>query len=174
VLCLASGAVESVGGASDKSFGEALGRACRSLCDQLAWDGEGVTRLIRLRVSGASDEVEAGRVAKSVIDSPLVKCAVHGGDANWGRLIMAIGKSGVAVDPTGVSISIGQCGEAVRLFEEGEPAALDDKRQAALDVEMGRDEVWMTIELGRGKWTGVWTGVDLSHDYVSINADYTT
>jgi glutamate N-acetyltransferase/amino-acid N-acetyltransferase len=185
VLCLASGTAggdaaapdaraDGSGVGSGVGLGVGLAGVCRSLCDQLAWDGEGVTRLIRLRVAGARDEAEAGQVARSVIDSPLVKCAVHGGDANWGRLIMAIGKSGADVDPAEVSISLGACGEAVRLLDKGRPATLDATRQAALDAAMQRDEVAMTIDLGQGTWWGTWTGVDLSREYVTINADYTT
>ncbi|MEM6334018.1 MAG: bifunctional glutamate N-acetyltransferase/amino-acid acetyltransferase ArgJ [Planctomycetota bacterium] len=171
VLVLAGGRGESADrGAVEAALGEVSG----ALCDQLAWDGEGVTRLIRLEVAGAADEGEAGRVARSVIDSPLVKCAVHGGDPNWGRLVMAIGKSGAAVEPSAVSIAVGRGGAAVGMLERGEPVALGDEQRAALDAAMGGDEVWLTIDLGRGSWSGVWTGVDLSKGYVSINADYTT
>ncbi|MEO0965797.1 MAG: bifunctional glutamate N-acetyltransferase/amino-acid acetyltransferase ArgJ [Planctomycetota bacterium] len=170
VLCLAS---DEVGGAGPGLDG-ALAITSAALCDQLAWDGEGVTRLIRLRVAGAADEVEADKIARSVIDSPLVKCAVHGADPNWGRLIMAIGKSGVPLDPAEVSVSIGSGDKPVRLIGGGQPCELDETQRQALAANMSADEVHMTIGLGRGAWEGVWTGVDLSREYVAINADYTT
>lgn len=171
VLCLASGVAGETEPASLEGL---LGRVSGRLCDQLAWDGEGVTRLIRLRVIGSADEAEAGRVARSVIDSPLVKCAVHGADPNWGRLVMAIGKSGVPLDPADVSVSIGQGDAAVPLIDGGEPVELSEAQRQTLDASMSADEVHMTIGLGRGAWEGVWTGVDLSREYVTINADYTT
>ncbi|MEM9251574.1 MAG: bifunctional glutamate N-acetyltransferase/amino-acid acetyltransferase ArgJ [Planctomycetota bacterium] len=171
VLCLASSESDR---AKAPQLGEGLLAVSHGLCDQLAWDGEGVTRLIRVLIMGAADEDEAGRVARSVIDSPLVKCAVHGADPNWGRLIMAIGKAGVPLDPARVSVSIGVAGVVVPLIEGGQPCELDASQRKALEVSMSGDQVYINIGLGRGSWEGMWTGVDLSREYVTINADYTT
>lgn len=151
-------------------FGEALGSLCRELAEQLVRDGEGVTRLMDVAVRGAATPLDADRVGRSVVDSPLVKTALHGGDPNWGRLVMAVGKSGAKLDPGSLTIRLG----GVAVLEGGEPAALDSGDVDALRSLMRRDRVAVEIDLGMGDAEADWLGCDLSRDYIVINAEYTT
>ncbi len=173
LLCLASSAGPALEGAALLT---ALREGCRDLTEQLAWDGEGVTRLLRVRVRGAADATDADRVGRAVVDSPLVKCAVHGGDANWGRLVMAVGKSGAAVDADRVSITCLGRGEHadVVLLSHGQPAPRTPADQQRLDALMLHDQVVFELSLGTGTTDADWLGCDLSREYITINADYTT
>lgn len=172
VLVLANGASgASVDAADDElAFAAALHDLCADLGEQLVRDGEGVTRLMRVTVTGAATERDADRVGRSVVDSPLVKCALHGGDANWGRLVMAVGKSGATLDPLRLSITVG----GVVLLRDGEPVPRKAPEQRKLETAMQRDDVPYLIDLGQGEATATWIGCDLSREYVAINADYTT
>ena len=146
----------------------ALGEVCLDLTRQIAADGEGATRLLVVTVDGARDEAQARRVAKAVVNSPLVKTAVHGADPNWGRVAMAVGKchDDTDIDQTRVVIRFGD--------QEVYPTLLDDAGLAQLSTTMKGDEVRIGVTLGTG--TAAWTvyGCDLSDGYVRINADYTT
>src|SRR5690606_32619206 len=97
----------SASGRDYGAFREALIDLCRDLAEQIVRDGEGATKVFRVRVVGARSEREADRVGKAVVDSPLVKCAVHGGDPNWGRITTAAGYSGAAIQPAKMSLWIG-------------------------------------------------------------------
>lgn len=174
VMILANGAAENATitgpGADHAALAAALTDLCRDLCEQLVWDGEGVTRLLRIRIEGAGSAKDADRVGRAIADSPLVKCAAHGGDPNWGRLVMAVGKSGAKIDPAKLTISL--AGKTV--FKDGQPTKLGLNPTAALERAMQRDELPMTIELGVGSAAADWLGCDLSREYITINADYTT
>ena len=147
---------------------DALEQVCTDLTRQLAADGEGATKLLVVRVDGARDDAQAKRVAKAIVNSPLVKTAVHGADPNWGRVAMAVGKceDDTDIDETAVVIRFGS--------QEVYPAAVDDAGLEALAAVMARDEVEISVSLGiaAGQWTVY--GCDLSDGYVRINADYTT
>ena len=165
-VVLASGAAGAVDGAA---LERALYDVCASLTRQIASDGEGATKLLEVTVDDATDDAQAKRVAKAIVNSPLVKTAVHGADPNWGRVAMAVGKSTTAdaVDQAKVVIRFGR--------QEVYPAAVDDAGLDALAAYMRGDEVRIHVSLGTGG-TGaatVW-GCDLSDGYVRINADYTT
>jgi glutamate N-acetyltransferase/amino-acid N-acetyltransferase len=168
-LVLASGAsrapsIEREGPAFD-AFRGALAEAARRLAELLVRDGEGVTRLAEVRVEGARTAGDADRVARTVAESPLVKTALHGGDPNWGRVLAAVGRSGVALDASRVSIWIGD----VHVAEAGAARAYDES--AAADA-MREDPVRLRVRLGEGEATGwIWTS-DFSHGYVDINAHY--
>jgi glutamate N-acetyltransferase/amino-acid N-acetyltransferase len=142
---------------------------CRDLAQAVVRDGEGATKFITIDVGGARDEGEARQVAYSIAHSPLVKTAMFASDANWGRIIMAIGKAGVAgLDPSGVSVALGE----VRLIESGEPHPSYREEFGASVV--ARPEFSIRVGLGRGAaQTTIWT-CDLSYDYVKINAEYRT
>jgi glutamate N-acetyltransferase / amino-acid N-acetyltransferase len=142
---------------------------CRELAQSIVRDGEGATKFITVDVGGARDEAEARQVAYSIAHSPLVKTAMFASDANWGRIIMAIGKAGVAgLDPSGVSMALGE----VRLIENGEPHPNYREEFGTAVVE--RPEFAIRIGLGRGSAQAtIWT-CDLSYDYVKINAEYRT
>ncbi len=162
-------------GASGKEFGEleigdftaALTEVCTNLAKQLVRDGEGATRFVEIVVSGAREESDAARVAKSIANSPLVKTALYGGDANWGRVVCAAGYSGIAVEPTQMKLWFGE----VNVFANGMPADFDE---ADSTRALAGKDVFIRLDLGQGSAsTTVWT-CDLSHDYVTINGKYRT
>jgi len=150
------------------AFEQALYEVALSLTRQTARDGEGATTLIEVRVDGARDDDQARRVAKAIVNSPLVKTAVHGADPNWGRVAMAIGKCSddIDIDQERVVIRFGDA--------EVYPRLLDDDTLAGLSRYLKGDEVLIHVSLGIA--TGGFTafGCDLSDGYVRINADYTT
>ena len=177
LLALASGAAENptLDSADDNynRFAEALTDLCRDLAHQVVRDGEGATRVFRVQVVGARSEREADRVAGAVVNSPLVKTAVHGGDANWGRIVTAAGYSGAAIQPLRMSLTIG--GEkGVCVYNQGVPTDLPHRDLRRLAKLMNKPEVTVTLDLGRGERRVEWFGCDLSREYVTINADYTT
>lgn len=151
-------------------FTEALTELCRDLCYQLVKDGEGVTRLMRVRIVGAASEKDADRVGRSIVDSPLVKTALHGADPNWGRIAMAAGKADVKLSKDKLSIRIG----GMSIYELGQPTKLGLNPPAKLEKAMGKKEVLIEVDLGLGQAEAEWLGCDLSRQYITINADYTT
>lgn len=146
----------------------ALGEVCLDLTRQLAADGEGATKLLTVTVTGARDDDQARRVAKAILNSPLVKTAVNGADPNWGRVVMAIGKCSddTDIDQDRVTVSFGGT--------EVYPGDVGEKGLAALEGYLRGDQVEISADLGiaDGGWTVY--GCDLSDGYVRINADYTT
>jgi glutamate N-acetyltransferase / amino-acid N-acetyltransferase len=143
----------------------ALTDAARRLARMLVRDGEGVTCIAEVRVEGAATPEAADRIARTVAESPLVKTALHGGDPNWGRVLAAIGRAGIPLDASRVSIWIGD----VQVAEGGAALEYDEKTAAAA---MREDPVRLRIRLGEGDAAGwMWTS-DFSHGYVDINAHY--
>jgi glutamate N-acetyltransferase / amino-acid N-acetyltransferase len=158
------GAVVAEGGTFN-AFRRGLSEAARRLAEMLVRDGEGVTKIAEVRVEGARTAAEADRVARVVAESPLVKTALHGGDPNWGRILAAAGRAGVALDIDRVSIWIGD----VWVAEDGHARAYEEKDAARA---MQEDPVRFRIRLGEGIASGwIWTS-DFSHGYVDINAHY--
>jgi glutamate N-acetyltransferase/amino-acid N-acetyltransferase len=144
-----------------------LHEVCSVLARAIVEDGEGATRFVVLRLHGAAEDGEAKRAAMAVAESPLVKTAFFGGDPNWGRVVQALGQAVKDADPGKVKVIMG----GVTVAEGGKPVRADVR---ALREIMAAQEVEVDIYLGRGKSeVEVWT-CDLSHDYVSINADYHT
>ena len=165
VLCLASGMSGRRPG--EEELRECLREACSELARAIVLDGEGATRFVAVRVSGAADAEEARAAAMAVAESPLVKTAVFGGDPNWGRVVQAVGAAVKDADPHGVGVAI--CG--LKVAERGAPLEVDE---AALAAAVSGREVVLEVALGRGEAeTEVWT-CDLSYDYVRINAEYHT
>jgi glutamate N-acetyltransferase / amino-acid N-acetyltransferase len=162
---MASGAAGPV---EAEAFERALYDVALSLTRQVARDGEGATKLIEVRVDRARDDGQARRVAKAIVNSPLVKTAVHGADPNWGRVAMAVGKCADDNDIEQDAVVI-RFGDA-----EVYPKRLDDAGLDALAAYMQRDEVVVHVSLGTGRAGFTAYGCDLSADYVRINADYTT
>lgn len=164
-VVLASGAAGPVDTAALEA---ALFDVALSLTRQVARDGEGAEKLIEVHVDAAADAVQAKRVAKAIVNSPLVKTAVHGADPNWGRVAMAVGKSTTAdeVDQTRVTIRFGS--------QEVYPAAVDEAGLAALAAYMRGDTVRIHVSLHVGDAHATVWGCDLTDGYVRINADYTT
>jgi glutamate N-acetyltransferase/amino-acid N-acetyltransferase len=164
-VCLASGVAGDV---DPTSFREALHSVLLSLTKQIARDGEGAERVIEVRVDEARDESQAVTVARAIVNSPLVKTAVHGADPNWGRVAMAIGKCSQYddIDQQRVVIRFGD--------QEVYPRQVDDDGLARLSGYMRSEEVVIHVSLRTGEATATVWGCDLSADYVRINADYTT
>jgi len=146
---------------------QAVLAVCRHLAREIARDGEGATKLIEVRITGAASEEEARRAARTVSASPLVKAAVYGNDPNWGRIMMAVGRSGARVDLERVKVMIGD----VVLYADGAPLPLDEERTRAA---LRGPEVVLAADLGVGSASAVAWGCDLTEEYVKINAEYTT
>ena len=164
VLLLASGSV----GSAESHLAE-FQRALNAVCRELAWmivrDGEGATRVMELEVRGARNDRDAWLAAHAVATSPLVKTALHGGDPNWGRILAALGRSGARFSIRRVSLNAGP----VTLVRNGDPANYREKDAARV---FARERVPITLDLGSGNARAVILASDLSHDYVSLNADY--
>ncbi len=169
VLLLASGASGvKLDDHNRHAFAEALSEVCRSLAYQIVDDGEGVGHVVTLHITGARTHAEAKIIAKSIAHSPLCKTAWSSGDPNWGRLIAAAGYSGVIFDPAAVRITIGD----QPVFELGVRAPAFD--EAAAHAVMSRRDYTITIDMGQGDAECRFLTCDLTAEYVSINADYST
>jgi glutamate N-acetyltransferase/amino-acid N-acetyltransferase len=168
VLLLASGASGVVvDEAGYGAFVEGLTAVCRELALAIVRGGEGATKLVAVNVTGAATSAEARKAAKVIANSLLVKTAIHGGDPNWGRLICAAGRAGVAFDASRAAVTMGP----LVLFKDGQPH--DELAPAAAEYLKGAD-LSIGVDLGSGAASStVWT-CDLSAEYVRINADYRT
>ncbi|MGM9610339.1 MAG: bifunctional glutamate N-acetyltransferase/amino-acid acetyltransferase ArgJ [Candidatus Woodwardiibium sp.] len=158
-------------GADYDAFAEALAFVTRRLCRAIAKDGEGATKLLECRVRGARSLSDARILAKSVVCSSLVKAAMFGADANWGRVLCAVGYAGVETDPNGVDVSFSSAAGAVRVCESG--AGVDFSEEAAKAV-LSADEIRIDVALRDGGAEATAWGCDLTYDYVRINGDYRT
>ena len=170
VLLFATGAAseKSLSAKGLRRFGEVLRAAAGELARLIVVDGEGARKFVTIEVKGAVSKPSARRVGFAVANSPLVKTALSGEDANWGRIAMAVGKSGERIDATRLAISMG----GVTLARRGAAVVLGSGDKRKLARHMRAREIHIGISLGAGKGADeVWT-CDLSHEYVSINADY--
>jgi glutamate N-acetyltransferase/amino-acid N-acetyltransferase len=150
-----------------KIFTSALTDLCDDLAKQMALDAEGATRVFKVIVKGAASKADAAKAARAVADYPLVKCAIHGGDPNWGRIICAIGSVGVKLNLKKLSCKIGD----ITVFRNGQPAKFDPKKAGKI---ISQPEHTITVDLGAGNYSDFCRGCDLSAEYVRINADYHT
>ena len=171
-VLVASGAGNAISADSSQDLDalrEAVTEVCLGLAHAVVRDGEGATKFIRVRVSGGADREECRQVGYTVAHSPLVKTAMSASDANWGRILAAVGRAGVTdLDVDIIRMSLG---DAVIVENGGRAAGYTEEQGAAV---MARAEIEVHIELGRGNAeASVWT-CDLSHGYVTINADYRT
>jgi len=173
VLVLANGAAGNapigVGSPRARAFERLLADASAELCEKLARDGEGVTKLASVAVAGARSDRDADRVARSVANSALVKTALFGGDPNWGRVVQAVGAAGVPLRPAQVGVRIG----GVELLRRGEPSGGAGALRRA-ERAMKAKQVAIEISLGRGPGRARILTTDLSYEYVRVNAEYTT
>ena len=150
-----------------QTFVQALTEVCLELAKMIARDGEGATKLVEIKVAGARSEAEAVKVGKAVATSNLVKTALFGEDANWGRILAAVGYSGVTIDPDRIHIYLGD----LSVYQKGTGLVFDEAK--AKEILSGK-EILIKIDLGDGPATAsVWT-CDLSYDYVKINGSYRT
>lgn len=164
LLILANGAA---GAADVRQVETLLTGVCESLARQIVADGEGVTKVFEVRVTGAASDDDARKAARTVTTSNLVKTAIHGADPNWGRILAAAGRSGATVNDRKASIRIG----GLDVFRDGAPVRFDpnDLRRA-----FQQRDIAIEVMLGLGSGSATAWGTDLSAEYVHINADYTT
>lgn len=161
----AGGETIEIGEEGFSAVGAAVTAVCEQLARMLARDGEGATKLITVKVSGAASEADALRAARSIADSPLVKTAVFGRDANWGRVAMAVGKSDAKVDQTKLDITFA----GIAVCEDGEAVPFDEDEALAA---LSEPEVDIEVNLGMGDASATVLTCDLTYDYVRINGDY--
>ena len=147
------------------NFYTALRLVAEDLAKAIARDGEGATKLIEVEVDGAISDEEARKIAKTVVGSPLVKTAVFGCDANWGRIIAAVGYSGATVDPDKITIKIG----GATMVKNGEPIKFSEEELIEI-LKQSDVKIYVSLEVGEGH--GYAWGCDLTYDYVQINASY--
>jgi glutamate N-acetyltransferase/amino-acid N-acetyltransferase len=150
-----------------RKFAKALADLCEDLAKQMALDAEGATRMFKVVVKGAASDADASKAARAVADYDLVKCAVHGADPNWGRIICAVGSCGVKLNPAKLSCKIG----GISVFMASVPVKFDAKKVSKI---IRAKEHIITIDLGVGKYSDFCYGCDLSKGYITINADYHT
>ena len=150
-----------------KIFAAALQGVCQSLAYQIAADGEGATKVVRITVKAARDEQSGRAIARAIANSPLVKCAMHGNDPNWGRIVSAAGYAGVPFDPDKCSLTL----QETAVFRNGRPLAFD---AAALSRKLRGAEVRVVLDCRLGSAQAICWTCDLSKQYVAINAEYHT
>ena len=172
VFILASGAsgaplIDSERGPAFEAFYSALLVAATELARAIVADGEGATKLVEIRVKGARSFNSASKVARAVANSPLVKTALFGEDPNWGRIVCAIGYSGVPVDPDKIDIFFGD----LQAVKQGAPSGVSDEECAS---RLKEREIVLTIDLNQGGCECSFWTCDFSYDYVRINAEYHT
>ena len=158
-------------GADFDAFMKALNTVNISLCRKIAGDGEGATKLLECKVTGAADEANAKTVAKSVICSSLLKAAMFGADANWGRVLCAIGYSGAQVDVNKVDVAFRSKAGTVAVCKDG--AGIPFSEEIAKEVLLEK-EIEIIVTAGDGPYSATAWGCDLTYDYVKINGDYRT
>ena len=159
-------AIESLDDPRAEIFGEALRDVLLDLAIQVVRDGEGATKQVSVHVEGATSDASAFRIAKSIADSPLVKTAIAGEDANWGRVVMAVGKAGEPADRDKLAIRFGE----LLVAKDGERATGYD--EAATSAYMKGEELELTVSLGLGEGRATVYTCDLTHGYITINGDY--
>ena len=165
VVILANGASGAVVSGARSYFEKGLEMVCEELAKSIARDGEGATKFVEIQVRGASDFEAARKVAKTIAHSPLVKTALYGEELNWGRILCAVGYSGVSFDPERITLSL----NGIPIFRNGSPVS---STRARAEKAMKAKDLLFEVNLADGRATArVWT-CDLSHKYVDINASY--
>jgi glutamate N-acetyltransferase/amino-acid N-acetyltransferase len=140
-----------------------------NLTKMLAKDGEGASKLLECTVNGAPDLETAITVAKSVIRSPLFKCAMFGEDANWGRILCAIGYADAEFDISKVAVDLASAKGSIAVCRDGSGVAFSEEKAKVI---LGEDEIYINIDLNQGDTSAKAWGCDLTYDYVKINGDY--
>ena len=175
VVVLANGMADnaeiSAEGEDFDTFCKALNTVNTYLCRMIAGDGEGATKMLECKVCGADSDAVAKTVAKSVICSSLTKAAMFGADANWGRVLCAIGYSGAEVDITKIDVSFRSEAGEILVCKDG--AGVEFSEEKAKEILLKRD-IEILVSLGDGDFSAAAWGCDLTYDYVKINGDYRT
>ena len=173
VLLLANGLAQNdpitAPGPGLDAFKEALNEVMVFLCKKIAGDGEGCTCLFEVRVTGAASKCDAKTLAKSVVKSSLTKAAIYGHDANWGRILCALGYSGVQFDPEKVDIWFSSKAGTIKIVENGISTGYSEEEATKI---LSEEEVTATADIHCGSYEATAWGCDLTYDYVKINADY--
>ena len=168
---LAGNAMVEAGSAGHKAFTEALYTICVQLAKKIAGDGEGATKLLECVVRNFKSEARAGAIAKSVISSSLVKAAFFGADANWGRILCAIGYADIDCDVESIDVRFESSAGNILVCQNG--ASVDFDEELAKKI-LGEKEILIDIDMKSGAETAIAWGCDLTYDYVKINGDYRT
>jgi glutamate N-acetyltransferase/amino-acid N-acetyltransferase len=173
ILVMASGmagnAPITAEGPEWETFAGALEHLCAALARAMARDGEGAARLVTVRLTGAATEDAAETLAKAVASSNLVKAACFGADANWGRILCAMGYSGADFDPAAVDVGFASCAGEIRVCSAGAAAPFSEEKAKEI---LSQEEIEIVISAGQGAGAAVVWGCDLTYDYVKINGDY--
>jgi glutamate N-acetyltransferase/amino-acid N-acetyltransferase len=159
----------AAGSAEHEIFTAALEEACVRLTRAMARDGEGATKLITVTVSGAKDEETAEALARAVVSSSLVKAAIFGADANWGRVLCALGYAGPDFDPDKTSMCFKSTAGEIEVFKNGVPVPFSEETAKKILLE---EEIEILASLGGGPGMATAWGCDLTYDYIKINGDY--
>ena len=158
--------VEDAADTRGADFAQALEAVLLNLAQQLVRDGEGATKYVEVRLTGAVDDASARKLARTICESPLVKTAIAGEDANWGRITMAVGRADEPMDRDKLSIRFGD------LWAARDGAVSPDYSEEAMSAYMKRQELLITVDVGVGSGSAVMWTCDLTHGYISINGDY--
>ncbi|MDR2617891.1 MAG: bifunctional glutamate N-acetyltransferase/amino-acid acetyltransferase ArgJ [Treponema sp.] len=150
-------------------FADALEHLCVTLARAMARDGEGAARLVTVRLTGAATEDAAGTLARAVASSNLVKAACFGADANWGRILCAMGYSGADFDPAAVDVGFASCAGEIQVCSAGVAAPFSEEKAKEI---LSQEEIEIVISAGQGAGAATAWGCDLTYDYVKINGDY--
>ena len=156
-------------GAAYENFAAALEGVCVQLARAMARDGEGASKLLTVTVTGAADEDTAAILAKSVASSSLVKAACFGADANWGRVLCALGYAGVEFDPAATSLRFKSSAGEITVCTGGEPVPFSEEEAKRV---LSAEEIAIVCDTGSGPGSATVWGCDLTYDYVKINGDY--
>lgn len=168
VLLLASGQGVPLAGTERAAFSQDLNEVCTDLAKQIVNDGEGATHLVAIEVTGAASDAEARTIAEAIANSPLVKTAIAGNDPNWGRIVSAAGYAGPQIDLTAMELLLNN----VPIFRHGTPLEYD---AAALSTDLASHrEVQIQLRVGTHDGSAKYWTCDLTHGYVTINAEYHT
>ena len=171
-ILLANGMSNSKPADHDPEFADALRTIMTHIARCIATDGEGASKLIEVDVNGAASKEDARKAVKAIINSPLVKTAIFGADPNYGRIMMAIGKSGCAFDINEVRLTIKGGDMEVPILDSGSPVFQDERAVEVVRMAMDNKEVTIVVDLGVGEESSTGWGCDLTYDYVRINAEY--
>lgn len=173
-LMLANGLAGGTPADEDPAFYEALSVVMTKIARTIAMDGEGATKLITVQITGAVDDDQARLAAKTIINSPLVKSAIFGSDPNYGRVMMALGNSGVDFNLEEVHLTIKGGDMEVPILDSGAPVFQEERSVEVVRMAMDNKEVILDLDLGIANGKATAWGCDLTYDYVRINAEYAT
>lgn len=171
-LMLANGLAGGEAADNDPAFEDALRMVMTKIARTIAMDGEGASKLVTVEVTGAETDADARKVVKTIINSPLVKAAIFGADPNYGRIMMALGNSGVNFDLDQVHLTIKGGDMEVPILDSGAPVFQEERSVEVVRMAMDNKEVIFQLDLGVGEGKATGWGCDLTYDYVRINAEY--